>query len=91
MCGFAGFVEFDQSHATCEDLLSMQKAIKHRGPDGILGMADMSTMQESLEMRAPYFNNRIMECALHMPFKLKYSRGELRALLKAVERQWGFD
>ncbi len=33
MCGFAGFVDFNEPYSTREDLIKMQKSILHRGPD----------------------------------------------------------
>jgi asparagine synthase (glutamine-hydrolysing) len=35
MCGLAGFLEFASPFASLDDLLSMQRAIRHRGPDDI--------------------------------------------------------
>src|SRR3989338_4853320 len=33
MCGLAGFVEFSAPFSNSEDLLAMQRTLRHRGPD----------------------------------------------------------
>lgn len=57
-------------------------------PDNVLNISDVSTMAEGVEMRVPFLNNNILAFSLKTPKMLMCYRGKLKALLRAIEREY---
>ena len=53
-------------------------------PEDLLVMADRMSMAHSLELRAPFCDQALLETSLGLPPSLKLRRGRLKALLKAA-------
>lgn len=53
-------------------------------PGDVLVKVDRASMQNSLEVRAPLLDHRIIEFALNLPSRLKIHRGNKKFLLKKV-------
>jgi asparagine synthase (glutamine-hydrolysing) len=60
--------------------------LKHRLPELLLMRVDKVTMSTSVEGRAPYLDQKLVEFALGIPTKLKIKNGQTKYILKkAVE------
>ena len=60
--------------------------LKHRLPELLLMRVDKITMSTSVEGRAPYLDQELVEYALRIPSHLKYKNGQKKYILKkAVE------
>jgi asparagine synthase (glutamine-hydrolysing) len=57
-------------------------------PSNVLAISDVSTMAEGVEMRVPYLNNKIVDCALEVPVSVKRHNGRLKALLRSIEADY---
>lgn len=57
-------------------------------PDDLLVKVDRASMQNSLEVRVPLLDHRIVEFALNLNPELKYKKGESKYLLKKVLYQY---
>lgn len=57
-------------------------------PSNVLAISDVSTMAEGVEMRVPYLNNKIVDCALAVPVSVKRRNGQLKALLRSIEADY---
>ena len=88
MCGFAGFVEFSLSKISKDDLMSMQKAISHRGPDdtgcfienGVgLAHARLSIIDLSEKAHQPMVQDDLVLAYNGEIFNFKEIREELRS------------
>ena len=55
----------------------------------LLRMADRMTAAHSLENRSPFFDHRLIELAARMPTCHKITKGESKAVLRAVARRLG--
>jgi len=56
--------------------------LKHRLPELLLMRVDKMTMAHSVEARVPFLDHTLVEYALGMPFKYKYSGGQTKYILK---------
>lgn len=57
-------------------------------PDDLLVKVDRASMQNSLEVRVPMLDHRIIEFALNLNPELKYKKGESKYLLKKILYQY---
>lgn len=57
-------------------------------PDDMLVKVDRMTMAESLEIRPPLLDNRMVAFAQALPLRHKFDRGVGKIALKALARQW---
>jgi asparagine synthase (glutamine-hydrolysing) len=57
-------------------------------PDDLLAKVDVTTMANSLEMRAPFLDHELMEFAARLPVPQKLRGGEPKWLLRAAVRDW---
>lgn len=59
------------------------KQIKYEGLNQILHYEDVSSMSQSIEVRSPFMDYRMMEFAFSIPNKLKFQKG----VTKLIQRQ----
>lgn len=57
--------------------------INHQGLNHILHYEDISAMQQSIEIRSPFMDYRLMEFAFSIPDELKFKRG----ITKVIQRE----
>jgi asparagine synthase (glutamine-hydrolysing) len=57
-------------------------------PDDLLAKVDVTTMANSLEMRAPLLDHELMEFAARLPVAQKLRGGEPKWLLREAVRDW---
>ncbi|MEA2429254.1 MAG: hypothetical protein QOF37_2882 [Thermoleophilaceae bacterium] len=57
-------------------------------PDDLLAKVDVTTMANSLEMRAPFLDHELMEFAARLPVPQKLRGGEPKWLLREAVRDW---
>jgi asparagine synthase (glutamine-hydrolysing) len=57
-------------------------------PDDILTKSDRASMMASLEVRAPFLDNDLVDFCRRLPSRFKYRRGERKWLLKRALRPW---
>jgi len=62
--------------------------IKTYLPGGILVKVDRMSMANSLEVRAPILDYKLMEFAATIPSKLKYKKGEKKYILKEAFKEY---
>lgn len=61
--------------------------IRHYGFNQILHYEDHSSMQNSIEMRSPFVDYRIMEFAFSLPTRMKIDQGETKRIVRNAFRK----
>jgi asparagine synthase (glutamine-hydrolysing) len=56
--------------------------INHHGLNHILQYEDISSMLQSIEIRSPFLDYRLMEFAFSIPTELKFSRGQTKRIVR---------
>ena len=74
------------AHLSGEDLLLYHDTVMYL-PDDILTKVDRMSMANSLEVRVPFLDHRMVEFAATVPFPLKYARGTSKRVLKHALRR----
>jgi len=65
-----------------EQMLSLDTAVTL--PDGMLTKVDRASMGESLEVRTPLLDHRVVELAWRLPYKAKVNRSTDKWILRRV-------
>jgi asparagine synthase (glutamine-hydrolysing) len=83
------FVEKSRSHYVSEYNFSLKgnnfnryllNVINHQGLNNILHYEDVSSMQQSIEIRSPFLDYRLIEFAFSIPNELKYNLGRTKLI-----------
>jgi asparagine synthase (glutamine-hydrolysing) len=86
------FIKENYSHYNSEYKFSFKGAnfnnyllnrINHQGLNNILHYEDISSMQQSIEIRSPFMDYRLMEFAFSIPNELKFKNG----ITKVIQRE----
>ncbi len=72
----------DEDHMTRMSYTELKSTL----PDGILVKVDRMSMANSLEVRSPLLDYRVIELACSMPSKWKINRGNKKVILKEVAK-----
>ena len=78
------------NEANAEDHLSklLQTDMQTYLPGGILVKADRMSMANSLELRAPILDYRVIEFANRLPIEFKFQNGNKKRILKDIFEPW---
>ena len=57
-------------------------AINHQGLNTILHYEDVSSMQQSVEVRSPFMDYRLMEFAFSIPEEMKFKEGRTKRIIR---------
>ncbi|MBK9492569.1 MAG: asparagine synthase (glutamine-hydrolyzing) [Haliscomenobacter sp.] len=83
------FVDKSRSHYVSEYYFSLKgdnfnryllNVINHQGLNNILHYEDVSSMQQSIEIRSPFMDYRLVEFAFSIPNELKYNLGRTKLI-----------
>ena len=86
------FIKENYSHYNSEYKFSLKgnnfnkyllNQINHQGLNAILHYEDISSMQQSIEIRSPFMDYRLMEFAFSIPNELKFKNG----ITKVIQRE----
>ena len=85
---YKSYLEKIQQDDGCNGVNSQIFDFKTRFVDDYLVKVDWSGMMNSIEIRSPFLDRKLVEYSFTIPFKLKVFRGELKYILKKISEKY---